>query len=85
MRSIPVYSQFLMPSSPYAAHGPSHLSIREQRPVHEQSQLFTTRLAMLLYNVCYLAHIQRVKIPLSQASDALRTLWTVCCSGELGQ
>ncbi|KAI6001569.1 UV radiation resistance protein and autophagy-related subunit 14-domain-containing protein [Pisolithus orientalis] len=46
---------------------------------------FTTAFAMLLYNVCYLAHTQGVEIPLSQAGDALSNLWAVCCSGELGR
>ncbi|KAF9235037.1 UV radiation resistance protein and autophagy-related subunit 14-domain-containing protein [Melanogaster broomeanus] len=46
---------------------------------------FTTAFAMLLYNVCYLAHTQGVEIPLSQAGDTLGNLWAVCCSGELGR
>ncbi|KAG2357643.1 UV radiation resistance protein and autophagy-related subunit 14-domain-containing protein [Suillus spraguei] len=46
----------------------------EQTPAHGQNQSFTTGLAMLLYNVCYLAH--------SQAGDALSNLWAVCCSGR---
>ncbi|KAG2134452.1 UV radiation resistance protein and autophagy-related subunit 14-domain-containing protein [Suillus clintonianus] len=57
----------------------------EQGPAHSQNQSFTTGLAMLLYNVCYLAHTQGVDIPLSQAGDALSNLWAVCCSGELGR
>lgn len=57
----------------------------EQVPAHGQNQSFTTGLAMLLYNVCYLAHSQGVEIPLSQAGDALSNLWAVCCSGELGR
>ncbi|OAX39055.1 hypothetical protein K503DRAFT_690366 [Rhizopogon vinicolor AM-OR11-026] len=57
----------------------------EQSPAHGQNQSFTTGLAMLLYNVCYLAHTQGVEIPLSQAGDALSNLWAVCCSGELGR
>ncbi|KAG2149664.1 UV radiation resistance protein and autophagy-related subunit 14-domain-containing protein [Suillus cothurnatus] len=57
----------------------------EQAPAHGQNQSFTTGLAMLLYNVCYLAHSQGVEIPLSQAGDALSNLWAVCCSGELGR
>jgi hypothetical protein len=39
---------------------------------------------MLLYNVCYLAYTQAIEIPLSQASDVLSNLWSVCCSAELG-
>lgn len=46
---------------------------------------FTTAFAMLLYNVCYLAHTQSVNIPLSQAGDVLSNLWSVCCSSELGR
>jgi hypothetical protein len=54
-------------------------------PLTEPKATFTTALAMLLYNVCYLAHTQSVEIPLSQAGDALGNLWAVCCSGELGR
>ncbi|KAF9456422.1 UV radiation resistance protein and autophagy-related subunit 14-domain-containing protein [Collybia nuda] len=46
---------------------------------------FTTALAMLLYNVCYLAYTQSVEVPLSQAGDVLSNLWSVCCSSELGR
>jgi hypothetical protein len=46
---------------------------------------FTTGLAMLLYNVAYLAHTQGVVIPLAQTGEILRNLWAVCCSPELGQ
>ncbi|KZT07897.1 uncharacterized protein LAESUDRAFT_742662 [Laetiporus sulphureus 93-53] len=46
---------------------------------------FTTALAMLLYNVCYLAHTQVVEIPLAQAGEVLGNLWAVCCSPELGK
>lgn len=54
-------------------------------PPTEPKATFTTAFAMLLYNVCYLAHTQSVEIPLSQAGDALGNLWAVCCSGELGR
>ncbi|KAI9458050.1 UV radiation resistance protein and autophagy-related subunit 14-domain-containing protein [Boletus coccyginus] len=54
-------------------------------PPTEPKAAFTTAFAMLLYNVCYLAHTQSVEIPLSQAGDALGNLWAVCCSGELGR
>ncbi|KAH0834642.1 UV radiation resistance protein and autophagy-related subunit 14-domain-containing protein [Lanmaoa asiatica] len=54
-------------------------------PPTEPKASFTTAFAMLLYNVCYLAHTQGVEIPLSQAGDALGNLWAVCCSGELGR
>ncbi|KAI0765469.1 UV radiation resistance protein and autophagy-related subunit 14-domain-containing protein [Fomes fomentarius] len=46
---------------------------------------FTTALAMLLYNVCYLAHSQAVDVPLAHAGDVLGNLWAVCCSPELGR
>ncbi|PFH47462.1 hypothetical protein AMATHDRAFT_87715 [Amanita thiersii Skay4041] len=46
---------------------------------------FMTALAMLIYNVTYLAFTQNVDIPLSQAGDVLSNLWRVCCSSELGR
>ncbi|KAH9948065.1 UV radiation resistance protein and autophagy-related subunit 14-domain-containing protein [Amylocystis lapponica] len=46
---------------------------------------FTTALAMLLYDVCYLAHTQAVDVPLAQAGEVLSNLWAVCCSTELGR
>ncbi|KAH9848980.1 UV radiation resistance protein and autophagy-related subunit 14-domain-containing protein [Lenzites betulinus] len=46
---------------------------------------FTTALAMLLYDVCFLAHTQAVDVPLAHAGDALGVLWEVCCSPELGR
>ena len=57
----------------------------ETRPPPNPSSSFTTAYAMLLYNVCYLAHTQAVEIPLSQAGDVLSNLWAVCCSAELGR
>ncbi|KAF9226032.1 hypothetical protein BS17DRAFT_800882 [Gyrodon lividus] len=78
------------PSSPTAPLPPSTLasisaSTATLVPPTEPQASFTTAFAMLLYNVCYLAHTQSVEIPLSQAGDALRNLWAVCCSGELGR
>ncbi|KAG2148783.1 UV radiation resistance protein and autophagy-related subunit 14-domain-containing protein [Suillus clintonianus] len=78
------------PSSPSSSPSSTPASLAdsevpEQTPAHGQNQSFTTGLAMLLYNVCYLAHTQGVEIPLSQAGDALSNLWAVCCSGELGR
>ncbi|KAG1885562.1 UV radiation resistance protein and autophagy-related subunit 14-domain-containing protein [Suillus subluteus] len=79
------------PSSPSSSPSPTppaslaDSEAPEQAPAHGQNQSFTTGLAMLLYNVCYLAHSQGVEIPLSQAGDALSNLWAVCCSGELGR
>ncbi|KAF9529951.1 UV radiation resistance protein and autophagy-related subunit 14-domain-containing protein [Crepidotus variabilis] len=46
---------------------------------------FTTALAMLLYNVSFLAYTQNVEVPLSQTGDVLSNLWMVCCSAELGR
>ncbi|KAG2131229.1 UV radiation resistance protein/autophagy-related protein 14 [Suillus bovinus] len=78
------------PSSPTSSPSCTSASLAdseapEQVPAHTQNQSFTTGFAMLLYNVCYLAHTQGVEIPLSQAGDALGNLWAVCCSGELGR
>ncbi|KAG1769037.1 UV radiation resistance protein/autophagy-related protein 14 [Suillus occidentalis] len=71
------------PSCPPASLADSE--VPAHAPAHAQNQSFTTGLAMLLYNVCYLAHTQGVEIPLSQAGDVLGNLWAVCCSGELGR
>lgn len=46
---------------------------------------FMTALAMLIYNVTYLAFTQNVDIQLSHAGDVLSNLWRVCCSIELGK
>ena len=49
---------------------------------------FATGIAMLLYNVAYLAYTQHVNIPLHQvaAGDVLGNLWTVCfASNGLGR
>ncbi|EPT05836.1 hypothetical protein FOMPIDRAFT_1110724 [Fomitopsis schrenkii] len=46
---------------------------------------FTTALAMLVYDVCFLAHTQAVEVPLAQAGEVLGNLWAVCCSPELGR
>ncbi|KIK61701.1 hypothetical protein GYMLUDRAFT_42730 [Collybiopsis luxurians FD-317 M1] len=54
----------------------------------KSSSSFTTALAMLLYNVAYLAYTQRVNIPLHQvaAGDVLGNLWAVCFgSAPLGR
>ena len=48
------------------------------------SSSFTVGLAMLLYNVAYLAHTQGITVPLSSAGDTLRNLWAICSSAELG-
>ncbi|KAI9434870.1 UV radiation resistance protein/autophagy-related protein 14 [Lactarius indigo] len=63
---------------------PSESYIETRSPPNPSSS-FTTAYAMLLYNVCYLAHTQAVEIPLSQAGDVLSNLWAVCCSADLGR
>ncbi|KAG6843865.1 hypothetical protein H0H87_012257 [Tephrocybe sp. NHM501043] len=54
-------------------------------PDPQPQSSFTTALAMLLYNVCYLAYTQNVDVPLAQAGDVLSNLWSVCCSADLGR
>ncbi|KAI8971312.1 UV radiation resistance protein and autophagy-related subunit 14-domain-containing protein [Trametes punicea] len=54
-------------------------------PTSSPGSAFTTALAMLLYDVCYLAHTQAVDVPLAHAGDVLGNLWAVCCSPELGR
>ncbi|KAL0957850.1 hypothetical protein HGRIS_000034 [Hohenbuehelia grisea] len=58
-------------------------SIMQEQP--EPHASFTAAIAMLLYNVCYLAFTQGVDVPLNQAGDILSNLWTVCCSPDLGR
>ncbi|KAJ7879449.1 UV radiation resistance protein and autophagy-related subunit 14-domain-containing protein [Mycena leptocephala] len=53
-------------------------------PAPETPQ-FTTALAMLLYDVLYLAHTQGLVIPLAQAGNVLGNLCAVCCAPELGR
>ncbi|KAL4268515.1 UV radiation resistance protein/autophagy-related protein 14 [Pleurotus pulmonarius] len=78
------------PSS--APHSPVELStsladsvMEADGPDTHPRASFTTALAMLIYNVCYLAYTQGVDVPLSQAGDVLSNLWSVCCSPELGR
>ncbi|KAG5635019.1 hypothetical protein H0H81_012687, partial [Sphagnurus paluster] len=71
------------PSSPTPAPSTATDSYLEPDPTPQSS--FTTALAMLLYNVCYLAHTQNVDVPLAQAGDVLSNLWSVCCSADLGR
>ncbi|KAH9046420.1 UV radiation resistance protein and autophagy-related subunit 14-domain-containing protein [Lactarius deliciosus] len=52
---------------------PSDSYIETRSPPNPSSS-FTTAYAMLLYNVCYLAH--------TQPGDVLSNLWAVCCSAE---
>ncbi|KAJ7585002.1 UV radiation resistance protein and autophagy-related subunit 14-domain-containing protein [Mycena floridula] len=58
-------------------------SVVEPNPPPQSS--FATALAMLIYNVTYLAYTQSVDIPLNQAGNVLSNLWSVCCSMELGK
>ncbi|KAG6900059.1 hypothetical protein C0993_003545 [Termitomyces sp. T159_Od127] len=64
-----------------ATHAVADSYVEQDQP---QSS-FTTALAMLLYNVCYLAYTQNVDVPLAQAGDVLSNLWSVCCSPDLGK
>lgn len=57
--------------------------VRTTGSLHGSS--FTTALAMLVYDVCYLAYSQAVEVPLAQAGELLGNLWAVCCSPELGR
>ncbi|KAJ7673821.1 UV radiation resistance protein and autophagy-related subunit 14-domain-containing protein [Mycena polygramma] len=67
----------LLPASPSPALAPT--------PAAPEPPQFTTALAMLLYDVLYLAHTQGLAIPLAQAGDVLGNLWAVCCAPELGR
>ncbi|KAG6840182.1 hypothetical protein C0991_008380, partial [Blastosporella zonata] len=75
------------PSSPSVPKDVPSLSMAdsyiESDPQPQSS--FTTALAMLLYNVCYLAYTQNVDVPLAQTGDVLSNLWSVCCSADLGR
>ncbi|KAF9237723.1 UV radiation resistance protein and autophagy-related subunit 14-domain-containing protein [Melanogaster broomeanus] len=75
------------PTTPLPPSTPASISASTETlaPATQPQASFTTAFAMLLYNVCYLAHTQGVEIPLSQAGDTLGNLWAVCCSGELGR
>ncbi|KAI0695019.1 UV radiation resistance protein and autophagy-related subunit 14-domain-containing protein [Cytidiella melzeri] len=89
----PLHVSAAPPSNPPSALAMTRPSIQslEESQVEEESSTsasgssFTTALAMLLYNVCYLAHTQNVDVPLAQAGEALNNLWAVCCSPELGK
>ncbi|KAJ7620275.1 UV radiation resistance protein and autophagy-related subunit 14-domain-containing protein [Roridomyces roridus] len=71
----------------FTAANDSHLprDPKLEPPLPSEAPQFTTALAMLLYNVLYLAHTQGIAIPLAQAGDVLSNLWAVCCSAELGR
>ncbi|KAH9930448.1 UV radiation resistance protein and autophagy-related subunit 14-domain-containing protein [Epithele typhae] len=73
------------PSALSASLADSHLADGPPPSASSPGSAFTSALAMLLYDVCYLAHTQAVDVPLAHAGDALGNLWAVCCSPELGR
>ncbi|TBU28290.1 UV radiation resistance protein and autophagy-related subunit 14-domain-containing protein [Dichomitus squalens] len=75
----PSLSSSTLADSTYAESSPA------QPATSSPGGAFTTALAMLLYDVCYLAHTQGVDVPLAHAGDALGNLWAVCCAPELGR
>lgn len=84
---LPTAGTSARPSSMSSSRILSSVSPTESFVEEDSSPLasFTTALAMLLYDVSYLAHTQSVDIPLAQAGDVLSNLWGVCCSPELGR
>ncbi|KAI0747216.1 UV radiation resistance protein and autophagy-related subunit 14-domain-containing protein [Daedaleopsis nitida] len=80
-------SASFLSSSPPASSSLADSQLADAPPPHASSpgSAFTTALAMLLYDVCYLAHTQAVDVPLAHAGDVLGNLWAVCCSPELGR
>ncbi len=94
-RTLQQHKQTSSPVDPptLSASPPGNQSMIESTYHEEQPPLesgtggssFMTALAMLIYNVTYLAFTQSVDIPLSQAGDVLSNLWRVCCSTELGK
>jgi len=54
-------------------------------PPEQPQSSFATALAMLLYDISYLAWTQNVEVPLSQTGDVLNNLWSICCSSDLGR
>src|SRR6266545_3255994 len=94
--SVPPPPSPTMPTSSSARRFPSALKLPENHqlnasflasnpPPSAPQSSFTTALAMLLYNVSYLAYTQNVEVSLSQAGDVLNNLWMVCCSSDLGR
>ncbi|OSD02572.1 hypothetical protein PYCCODRAFT_1367056 [Trametes coccinea BRFM310] len=75
----------LTSSSSLADSHLTHSPAPAPSPSASPGSAFTTALAMLLYDVCYLAHTQAVDVPLAHAGDVLGNLWAVCCSPELGR
>ncbi|KAF8632514.1 hypothetical protein AX15_001847 [Amanita polypyramis BW_CC] len=83
----PQYSPVIS-ASPTSNQSMAESTYHEELPPLESGtggSSFMTALAMLIYNVTYLAFTQSVDIPLSQAGDVLSNLWRVCCSSELGK
>ncbi|KAM5541880.1 hypothetical protein V8D89_004609 [Ganoderma adspersum] len=86
-------------ASPGAVHRASSVSASESTTLTDSTyadtpppsntsapgSAFTTALAMLLYDVCFVAHTQAVDVPLAHAGDVLGNLWAVCCAPELGR
>ncbi|KAI0341427.1 hypothetical protein BDW22DRAFT_1358967 [Trametopsis cervina] len=83
--SSPVSTMRGKPTTPITSLDESHVEEPGSESTSASGSSFTTALAMLLYNVCYLAHTQNVDIPLAQAGEVLSNLWAVCCSPELGK
>ena len=87
----PPLSSIVPPSSsggrspPTESHQLNASFLASNPPPSAPQSSFTTALAMLLYNVSYLAYTQNVEVPLSQAGDVLSNLWMVCCSSDLGR
>ncbi|KAJ3502342.1 hypothetical protein NLJ89_g8932 [Agrocybe chaxingu] len=81
--SIPSPSRVSYPADASSSMAASVLA--SDPPDSAPQSSFTTALAMLLYDVSYLAYTQSVDVPLSQAGDVLSNLWMVCCSTELGR
>ena len=71
------------PSTPTLNTSDSHSDLEQRN--NQTPASFTTALAMLLYDVAYLAHTQGIAIPLSYSGEALRNLYAICCSADLGR
>ncbi|KAF8734364.1 hypothetical protein AX14_003364 [Amanita brunnescens Koide BX004] len=86
--SSPLPQAAPLSSSPSGNQSMVESTYHEEQPPLESGtggSSFMAALAMLIYNVTYLAFTQSVEIPLSQAGDVLSNLWRVCCSSELGK
>lgn len=67
------------------ADSPVTESYYNSLPPEQPQSSFATALAMLLYDISYLAWTQNVEVPLSQTGDVLNNLWSICCSSDLGR